>query len=94
MLERTAVVTVFEALRVQLRFSSAVNASEGNTAVVCFAATGTNQLEGQTFQLDLSLEVIDVSTSKLEFQVRRAWEKVGGKNCNAMLSVRSPYYNL
>ncbi len=63
----TAVVTVSEALRVQLVVPPAVNVSEGTNAVVCFEALlgRSKVLAEQNFQLNLTLEVIDVSASKL-----------------------------
>lgn len=67
----TAVVTVFEALRVQLFVPLAVNVSEGTTAVVCFRALlgGSDLLEEPNFQLNLTLRVSDVSTSKWFLQI-------------------------
>ena len=64
-LDETAIVTVLQAPRVEIGVSSAVNVSEGNPAVVCFAATSsTSDFNEQEFQLDLSLQVVDISTSK------------------------------
>lgn len=45
---------------------SVVDASEGESAVVCFEADFNNIFsEAEAFQLDLRLDVIDIETSKL-----------------------------
>ena len=63
---QSAVVTVFQAPRVHLVSSSTVNVSEGNAAVVCYTAfLDENKLQTETFQLNLTLEVMDISTSML-----------------------------
>lgn len=63
---QSAVVTVFQAPRVRLVASPAVNVSEGNAAVVCFAAfREDSELEDENFQLNLTLDVMDISASML-----------------------------